>query len=220
MKVMLWLNDNVIQNNNPNIVSLFAYGSRVYGTNDEYSDRDYICIIKEEIDELTNKSQLNFEDGDITFYTEEFFKELLVNHEISAIECVYEKLLVFNPEKQNELKNYFKDNFNLNKLRESFSRKASNSWVKGKKKIIVEKDYNWRTAIKSIFHSIRILNYGYQLALTGGNLFAFSMVNDIWFRLKEIEEGTDYSELKKEFQPIYNDWHHKFVELAPKEIKK
>lgn len=29
MKVMLWLNNNVIQNNNPNIVSLFAYGSRV-----------------------------------------------------------------------------------------------------------------------------------------------------------------------------------------------
>ena len=74
MEVMLWLNNNIIQNNNPNIVCLFAYGSRVYGTNDESSDRDYICIIKEEISELTNKSQLNFEDGDITFYTEEILK--------------------------------------------------------------------------------------------------------------------------------------------------
>lgn len=219
MRIKQWLQNNLYPNENANIVALFSYGSSVYGTSDENSDKDYICVIKEDKDGLTNNSQINFEDGDINFYSEDYFKELLVNHEISAIECVFETLFVFNPDKQKELRQFFKDNFNLPKLRESISSKASNSWVKGKKKILIEKDYNWRTAIKSIFHSIRILNYGFQLAITDGDIFAFGMVNDIWDRLKQIKEGTDYSELKKEFQPIYNHWHSKFVQYAPKEIK-
>lgn len=216
MKINLWFNENLSpERPNPNILSLFAYGSRVYGTADEDSDRDYICVIDKETDEVKNQSQLNFEDGDITFYMEEYFKELLKNHEISAIECVFEKLMVYNPQKQAEYKEYFKSVYNPQKLRESLSKKASNSWVKGKKKIVVEKDYNWRVAIKSIFHAIRILNYGWQIAVTGGNIFAFGMVNEVYFRLKQIPEGTDYSVLKKEFQPIYNRYHSEFVKVAP-----
>ncbi len=53
------------------------------------------------------------------------------------------------------------------KLRVAISTIVSNSWVKGKKKLIVQGDYDLNLAIKSTFHSLRILDFGTQIAMEG-----------------------------------------------------
>lgn len=206
-----WIQEN---KNDSNIINIFSYGSYVYGTNDSASDKDYICIIRNK-SEYENNSQKQFTDGDITFYTDEYFHDLLSKHEISAIECLWNEDFVLNKKHQQDCIVFFNEQFNLSDLRRSISSKSSNSWVKSKKKLTLEKDYNYRVGIKSLFHSIRILCFGWQIGCFH-KIVNYSMCNNIWDGIKKDSINNDYTYLKKKYQPIYNEWHHKFVLIAPK----
>ena len=52
-------------------------------------------------------------------------------------------------------------------IRRSVSQKCSNSFVKAKKKLTVEKDYDRYSSLKSLFHSIRISTFAYQYGKKG-----------------------------------------------------
>jgi HD superfamily phosphohydrolase len=116
-------------------------------------------------------------------------------------------------------------NLDLPTLRKSFSSKANNSFVKFKKKLIVEKDYDVRAAIKSLFHSIRILDFGAKIAnpdyddstceintynqdLMGENI---EWIEDV-FR----ETNNNWEEIHKVFKPVYNTYATEFKKVAPK----
>lgn len=191
--------------NDSNIVAAFLYGSRVYGTHTEQSDYDFICIVK-------NKEVYNplTQFGDVTNYTEEEFNNLICKHEISVLECVFldESFIVKKSEDFN---------FNLNKqeLRNSISAKASNSWVKCKKKFIVEEDFNPYVGKKSAWHSLRILDFGKQIA-DNGKIVNYGSCNHLQ---KELMELKSWGEIEQKFKPIYNNMSSAFKQSAPKDVQ-
>lgn len=92
---------------------------------------------------------------DFHYYSKKEWKDLADRNNIAFIECIF----LDNKFKIKET--YIPDyKISIEKIRREFSREASNSFVKCKKKLTVEKDYNPYIAKKSLFHSLRILMFG------------------------------------------------------------
>ncbi len=147
---------------NPSVLNIYIYGSRVYGTYTEKSDYDYIVVVDTQENAQKLEPCARGENEDFTIYTKEQFEEQVANHEISALECLFlsqENIIKKTVE--------FPFTLDLEKLRPAISQKSSNSWVKAKKKFIVDKDYAPYIGQKSAWHSLRILDFGCQLARYG-----------------------------------------------------
>jgi hypothetical protein len=183
--------ENILKNN-----LYFLRGSRIYQTNHENSDWDFYVIgdlndnQKIKINSLPN---CNFE-----FFTKEEFQNEINNHEISALECLWTK------------ENNFLFNLDLKILRKSIAQKASNSYVKAKKKLI---DNEIEIAQKSLFHSFRILDFGTQIA-TNGKIQNYSSMNFILNEIKNLEPNWNLWEEK--FKKLHNQLHSEFKRKAPK----
>lgn len=200
------VNDN-ISHFDDNILNIYKFGSHCYGTNDEQSDFDYIIITKNFVESN------NINHHYITF---EIAQSLLDNMDIQMLECY------FLP-KEHIVKESIKFSFNidLQKLRVSISTIASNSFVKGKKKLIVTGDYDLRAGIKSYFHSLRILYYGKQLAQQY-IIYDYKGVNYILDDLKQLSQQYQRIELsqkiEEKYKPLYNKLSSEFKQLAPKDL--
>ena len=187
------------------IINLYPYGSRVYGTNDEHSDWDYIIVANQ----TEKKREIKTSTINATVYSREQFLEEIENHEISVLECLClndEAVIIQNED--------FPMKLNLQKLRSSISAKASNSFVKAKKKLTVEDDYDYHIAIKSLFHSLRIYMYGRQIAEFGA-IKDYTCANHYLENIKEMNTAN-WDTLKAAFQPIYNQLASEFKKYAPK----
>lgn len=90
--------------------------------------------------------------------------------------------------------------------------KASHSFVKAKKKIEKEKDYyiGW----KSLFHSLRILTFGTQIAQMG-KIENYGAANHIWFDILK-DPHYEWAYYEDKYKPIYNDLATTFRKVAPK----
>lgn len=189
------------------IKNLYLYGSRVYGTNDSMSDYDFIIICDDvdgKIDGLTSPD----EKYNATLYSVEKFQEEIDNHEISILECLFlPEAKIFKKEID------FTFELELNKLRSSISTKSSNSWVKCKKKLIVDDDYNPLIAKKSLFHVFRILHFGIQIA-KNGKIIDYTEANGYWNDIKKLEPNWDL--IKSMYQKDKNRIETEFKKLAPK----
>lgn len=194
-----------------NILNVYQYGSRVYGSHTEDSDYDYIIVVKEHID---------VDDIDYHVYTEKAFKMAIYEHDISALECI------FIPEefKLKETIDY-KQFFELDKtkLRTSISTIVNNSYVKAKKKLIIAGDYDLNCGIKSFFHSYRILNFGVQIALKG-SIYSYSGCNWLLNELRTLSKQYFRNELWEIIETRYKEDHRRkkstFKELCPKDNNK
>lgn len=187
------------------ILNIYPYGSRVYGTATESSDWDYIIVTKSG----EPKKEIKVTNMDATLYSQEQFQIEINNHEISVLECLS------LPPEQAILQNVeFSFELDLQTLRHSISSKASNSFVKAKKKLTVTADYNEKIALKSLFHSLKIPMFGSQIA-DNGKIIDFSCANHF---LKDITEmkTNNWEELKSKYQPIYNQLNSEFKKKAPK----
>ena len=188
-------------------INVYAFGSTVYSSQTEFSDEDYIIVTDEKV--ISN-------DINKHYYTITEFQRLLDNHDIQMLECY------FLPNKF-KIKETHQFIFTLDKhkLRTSISTISSNSWVKGKKKLIVQGDYNKYLALKSIFHSIRIIGLGIQLA-THGKIINYSEYNWLLTDLLKLSEQYDYVELWEKieikYKSLFNKLHSEFKKLAPKKI--
>lgn len=197
----------VINLDDENILNVYRFGSRVYGSNTENSDSDYIIVAKEFYDS---------QDINKHVYTEKQFQELLNNHDIQALECYFAPSWAIPKHTKR-----FDFELNKSKLRVSISTIASNSWVKGKKKLIVTGDYDVNLAIKSIFHSLRIINFGIQIA-TEGVIFDYGAMNWLLSDLKKLAaeyQSTDlWQKIDDKYRSTYNSMSSKFKELCPKDL--
>lgn len=188
-------------------ILLIPCGSRIYGTASKSSDCDYMAIVD---DDLLEDKATGFEffkkNINLQFYTYTDFQKHLDEHKVHALEGY------FLPE------SLIKDNFHfeldLTILRSSFSEKASNSFVKAKKKIEVEKDFyiGW----KSLFHSLRILDFGSQIA-EKGYIEDYASASHFWLEIVG-EQQYNWKFFKEKYQPIYNRLATRFRELAPKSL--
>lgn len=182
------------------ILYSFQYGSKVYGTNTENSDDDFIVVVKSE-EEL--EYGVHNDEENITVYSEKTFKRLIEEHDIAVLECIFSK------------ETDFVFQLNLEKLRRSISSVASNSFVKCKKKLIEGKDYNPYIGKKSLFHSLRILDFGIQIAKYG-KIIDFSSSNRHFWDIMNIK-SNDWEVFKEKYQPIANALKTEFKKLAPLE---
>lgn len=180
----------ISKTNFENVLNLYYYGSKVYKTNSENSDHDFIAVVKEKF-----KEQFLSDEIDIIFYTVEEFQLLIDVHEISVLECLFlDKTFIL----KDCHKFYFK--LDLQKLRHSISKKSSNSFVKFKKKLIIKEDFDLNCSRKSLFHSIRIVEFGIQIA-KHSCIIDYTSLQDIY---EQIFEHESLEDLLKIFKPIHN----------------
>lgn len=196
-----WKNQFLTTHNLDSNTIFFRYGSRLYGTNKSNSDHDYIAVTPNNSNHPTGTEWRNG-DIDVQIYKFNDFQYQLNLHKVQMLECWYQS---------SDASKYFKFKLNLFTLRKSLSEKASHSFVKAKKKIEVEKDFyiGW----KSLFHSLRILNFGIQIAKT--NFIDFTAMNQHWFDILNANQ-YDWFYFKEKYQPIYNSLASEFRLLAPK----
>lgn len=105
----------------------------------------------------------------------------------------------------------------MSKLRHTISSTSSNSYVKAKKKLIVEDDYDKLSSMKSLYHSFRLLNYGCQIAEHGYvKDFYDKEMQVISDKILNVYEKSDIVDAtKEELYPEYKKLKHRFKILCP-----
>jgi hypothetical protein len=186
------------------VIRKFAYGSVVYGTAGINSDLDYIYVV--ESDEEFDYNVKNYENIDVIVYSKPTFIKHIKDHRIFALESIFQ-------DEENPFRQYFK--LDTEKLRREVSSVSSNSFVKCKKKF---KDGEYYIGKKSLFHSLRILNYGIQIAKFGF-IADYSCANQTYRNIMAME-STDWEDYKAIYQPIFNSLKSTFKLLAPLEVEK
>jgi predicted nucleotidyltransferase len=191
-------------NKHPKMVKgCYVFGSHVYGTSNNESDWDIVLIANASASEVEYKSdKLNVH----ILTPDKFAKDVRDNH-IRAIECIFApEWAILKPVINPEEFVYKQESF-----RHNISHTVSNSWVKCKKKL-EQGDYH--IGIKSIFHSLRIGQFGIQFASKGS--IDFSENNWLW---EELSSRTwSWDELKEKYQPLRNELMTSFRKLAEKEL--
>lgn len=197
---------------------IFPFGSRVYGTFREDSDFDFIAVLKQGVSKT--QSTINFQEYHYQIYTYDEFVFKIKSHDIQALECIFLS--------KDKLKKPYGENFqnkfelNLNKLRESISTITNNSWVKCKKKLIISDDYDKLSAIKSCFHSLRILNLGIQIARQEYFL-RYDEMNYVYFELMKLSQQFEsdilWEKINSKYKTQFNKLSSEFKTLAPKDLK-
>lgn len=203
---------------------LHAYGSQIYGTAHPSSDYDFYLVMPSVIEDqvlFSVNTPTGHKDVNITFITQSHFQDLVSEMHPSALEICIHDHLPFT--------------LNLPILRQSFSQKASNSWVKCKKKLrdsdILKNEHQDPTyptalelqhiGLKSLFHSLRILDFGIQLATTHTiNLTQLPNLNtscsELWQDILQTHsESPSWDYLQQTYKTQYNALHSKFREAAP-----
>lgn len=194
--------------NDPNILNIYMFGSFVYGTNNENSDNDLIIV---------TDTKIISTDINIHYYTISEFQTLINNFEIQMLECF------FLPDKFKikEIHKFYLPVIDKTLLRINISTITSNSYQKCKKKLTIMGDYDKYLAVKSMFHSLRILDYGIQIA-TNGEIKDYSSMNYVMEDLMKISEKSDYIELwnliETKYKKIFNNKASIFKQLCPKPV--
>lgn len=196
----------------------FYHGSIVYNTITPYSDIDIVCIVNNDYDDFINdyNNIFQYKEGnkEYQFFNEEKWLQMIQEHHIIALEGLS---LPDNFIIKGDIVKYRKF-FNLDKwkLRQTISAIAENAYAKCHKKLTVEKDFDLYKAKKSIFHSLRVLNFGKQIA-EHGRIIDYQSVNYLWKIIYEMETDK-WEDYKQRFKPLSNKMRSEFVKLCPKPI--
>ena len=181
--------------NNENYINIYLRGSRLFGTANEKSDYDYIVVVKDFTD-----YPLTAEDGNesYAFVTKSAWERMARKNQIEIFEAL------FAP-KEFKIKETYVPNFEFNYeyIRRNFSKQASNSWVKCKKKLTLPNEDKY-IGRKSMWHSLRLLMEEAQL-LKYGKIDDFQCANKYYGDI--VNTDKTWEELKEKYQPIYNELH-------------
>ena len=166
------------------ILNIYTYGSKIYGTADVNSDSDYIIVTKSAMLKSGAFKQNAISNKDRTIqgviYSRGGFTDAINNYDISAMECLS------LPDEQVIRKKWpFKvQKWDNKEMAKKIITKASNSWHTAD---LQAKD-GWKyPAKKGIFHALRILHFGLQLK-DHQKIVDFEECNWIWEDFKLIED--------------------------------
>ena len=182
------------------VKGVYGFGSRVYGTVTRDSDSDFIVVGNASAPEVEyNNGKLN-----VHVIVPDLFEKYVRDNHIKAAECL------FAPDWA-KLKNYpIEWVYKEASFRHNISHNVSNSWVKCKKKL-AQGDYY--IGVKSMFHSLRIVDFGIQIA-KDGRISDFTSSNWIWSDLKS-KEWT-WEELDDTYRLLRNERLTEFRKLTTK----
>lgn len=146
------------------ILNIYPYGSKIYGTANEDSDDDFIIVYKTSFlpSGAFKDNAISSEDRMIqgTCYSRSGFQDAINNYQITALECI------FLPEEKIVQK---KMNFKMNKFVNkdfvyNIIKVASASWYNGMQ---AWKDQNVEQSQRNMYHAIRILRFGLYIKEEG-----------------------------------------------------
>ena len=200
------------------IILEFDYGSTVYGTLTENSDKDIVCIVDDSVDLSDAYNNIwEYHDGqtpetDYQFIRESQWKEMVRNHHIVWIEArdlTPEHIIKGNPLG-------YEQYFILDKwqLRQVISAIANNAWAKAHKKMTVEKDYDLYRGQKSLFHALRVMVFGTQIGQSG-HITDYTAANHYWDEIYSMGE-CGWDKYKDKWKPILNAVRSEMVAVLPK----
>jgi hypothetical protein len=219
---MIELIQSIVEKHTKNkIIAIIPYGSSVY-CNKKPSDYDFIVIVD---NSFASQDIHNRTDIDISIIDKKLFIEHITLNKVRALELLYTPFETNNffiiPEFKSELINYRKNIISPQKIRENFSKTTSNSYVKAKKNLIIQSDYDYMSSLKSLWHSIRIANFGIQM-VSNKNV-NFQSCNDLYIEIQNTyqEYNNDdkekmWQKLHEKFKPIYNKVHSELKSKCPK----
>lgn len=146
--------------NNPKVLNIYQWGSRVYGCFTDKSDYDFNVVVTDDFESFVDNIEIN--NNHFNFYRLSEFKGMMKLNRIEALESIFvaEEFKIKETIK-------FDLKINLVELRKSISKVCSNSYDKCRKKLTIEKDFNPYIAKKSLWHCVRILLFGIQCAKYG-----------------------------------------------------
>jgi hypothetical protein len=165
------------------VLNLYRYGSHVYGTNTASSDEDFIAIADRDED-IHNQPGMGF---DITLYTYESFQSKLRSHAQDIMECVWlPSDMVLKADVSVDF------DLNLQTLRRSVSEVY--------------------TASKSLYHALRIVDFGTQIAREG-RITSYQYHPHILQDIQTLDPVWDT--WSKVYKPQHNKLMSEFRVLAP-----
>lgn len=181
----------------------FEFGSTIYGTDNKKSDVDYNYVVKSD---APLKYSIEKPDISISVYDEQTFIQMIKDHHIQALECIFSQ-------QDHPYMQYYE--LDKTKLRHAISSVASNSFGKAFKKMMQGDLYIGQ---KSLFHSLRIIMFGIQIA-KHGKIIDFEEANPLYHAImSSISTGSE--DYKIVFKPIHNALMTEFRKLAPIEKDK
>lgn len=226
-------------------ISYFSYGSTIY-KNKPASDYDYIVVSDFEKEQFEDVFCVRGQTVSIqiTFYTLETFLKMLQENEISALECLslemkyYDNLIGEEANKENEIlfnlsRSLFEEkikqslpNVQPHVIRTAISKKASNSYVKAKKKIILKEDFDLKVSLKSLWHSFRMVGFALESVMSNhGEISCFDIANDLYSEIAEdylefhsfSDPDSFWTFIHEKYQPRHNALMSVFRQYAPKQ---
>jgi hypothetical protein len=152
------------------------------------------------------------EIDDYQFVNVSRWKSMIAAHHIWWLEC-------YGLEADNVLRGNPSDYmqyFTLDKwtLRQVISQIASNAWAKADKKMTVEKDFDLYRGQKSLFHSLRIMMFGIQIA-RDGHITDYKEANYLWDEIYKMG-NCGWPVYAEKYKALSNKLHSDFVALCPK----
>jgi len=168
--------------------NIYVFGSRVYGTYTINSDIDLIVIACS----MAVNQEIHEGIYNIHITTPDAFKEQLDNHDVHCLECIYA------PREAQIMAtiDYLKDfKLDMGQLKKMLISQSAWAWSKAQRRI--EKG-NIIGGAKSLFHSLRILNFGIQI-VNSGKITNFRKANHFWDEIRNFDglEWQDYQDMWK-----------------------
>ena len=75
------------------VLNIYPYGSKIYGTNDEFSDSDYVIVFKSSLlpSGAFRDNAISSDDRTVqgVCYSRSGFIDAINNYEITALECIF-----------------------------------------------------------------------------------------------------------------------------------
>jgi len=162
------------------IYGIFLFGSRVYKTNTDYSDYDYLIINRN-----INNQEIKHKILNIHLYTREQYQKMLNNHKMIALEIYYyHKLYEFDFSLDTDL----------------LKKEVLKNTEETMNKAIFNLSKNYKLGINKYFHAFRILDFAIQI-IEKGEIYDYSSMNDLWVELNS-NYWTEES-LKERFNNLY-----------------
>jgi predicted nucleotidyltransferase len=181
------------------ILNIYPYGSKVYGSANEFSDNDYVIVYKQSLlpSGAFKDDAITSDDGDIqgVCYSKGGFINDINNYHMTALESIFlpddmivKKTIDFKMSKYNQ--------------EEMIRKIVSQSSAQWHLAILAFKDCNYEYVSKSVYHALRKLIFAIQIKECG-KIVDYTSTNDLKYIIYN-EETCSPHEWNLEFTKLSN----------------
>lgn len=181
--------------------AIYRYGSRVYGTQNQDSDYDFVIVASNQLEHEEKKVALGNSLLNIQIITHDKFQRNLESYDILALECIFlpAEHVIFQ-------KAPISFDINNKKLSKSLLSESFVTWRNAKLKL---EQRDIRRGLKKIFHSLRVLYFANQIA-EHGKIVDYSEANNLFEEIQNCDE-LDWEFFKEKYLPLKKELEDKLI---------